>query len=294
MRFFKAGSLVERFRLAALMMAMAITPVAAKVDLSQLSAKPNPRLGLSFPGSNTKYYPFIAQAGIGVVRVSASWERLEPKQGRYDFSGLDRRIIALQNLGIQPFVTFESNAKWATVKKTQKVKNATPKDPAQWQAFVTRIVERYDGDGKADAPGLRSGVRYWQAANEWISDSNRSGGWVGDAAGLIKYVTLTHDAVKAADRKATFVMGGVAAFNADILLVALDSRELNVQQNWSKSSKTALSVAEMRGPQIGAIIDFGSGWANLVDRHSATSAPLCMTQARSPSPVSLPTVPWRG
>lgn len=255
MGFFELFYCQKRLRLAALIIALACMPAAADVDLSQLSSKPNPRLGLSFPGSKTQYYPFIAQAGIGVVRISASWERLEPKPGRFDFSGLDSRIIALQNLGIAPFVTFESNSKWATVKKTQKVKNATPKDPTQWQAFVRRVVERYDGDGKADAPGLRTGIRYWQVANEWISDRNRSGGWVGDAQGLIQYVTLAHDAVMAADPKAIFVMGGIAAFNADILLVAKDNRSLDVQQTWSKSSKTVLSIAEMRGPQIGAIIE---------------------------------------
>lgn len=238
--------------------ALALVPVtvrAADVDLSSMISTPNPRLGLSFPGSKTTYYSAIAQAGIGVVRISASWARLEPRKGRYDFSGLDRRVAALQNLGIAPFITFESNADWATIKRTQRVKNAAPKNPEQWQDFVTRVVERYDGDGHDDMPGLRYPVKYWQAANEWVSESNKSGGWIGSTDDLIRYVNMTREAVKSADPNATFVMGGMASFNADVLLVARDNRNLDVQQSWSTTSKTVLTLAQMRGPEIQSIID---------------------------------------
>lgn len=233
----------------------AATAQSWTVDLSKLAVAPNQRLGLSFPGDKTQHYAAIANAGLGITRLSASWGRIEPSQGRFDWSGLDRRLIALQAVGVQPFVTFESDADWATVPETQGVKNARPKDLETWARFVRAVVERYDGDGKADAPGLRGPVRYWQVANEWIGEKNRSGGWVGNADQLIDFIRVTEGAVKAADRKATVVLGGIAAFNIDIMLVARGGSEFTVRQRWSASSETVLGKAEMRGPEIAAIID---------------------------------------
>ncbi|WP_308918145.1 beta-galactosidase, partial [Jannaschia sp. LMIT008] len=219
-------------------------PVGADVDLGTLSVAPNPRLGLAFPGSLTRYYPLMADAGLGVVRISASWGRIEPREGRFDFSGLDDRIRALQASGLGPFVTFESTADWATDPATRGVKNARPRDMAQWGRFVAAVVARYDMDGRDDMPGLRAAVPYYQAANEWISETNGSGGWAGSTDQLVDYVRTAHDAVKAEDAAATFLMGGIAAFNLDVLLVAGDGRDIPVRQTWSATSETVLRRAD--------------------------------------------------
>ncbi|SNX71116.1 beta-galactosidase-like protein [Cereibacter ovatus] len=228
---------------------------ADTIDLSQVVASPNPRLGLAFPGSNPKHYSAIAQAGIGVVRLSVAWDRVEPAPGRFDWSGLDSRVVGLQAYGIEPFLTFESTADWGTVPETRGVKNARPNNPADWERFVRAVVERYDGDGHADAPGLHRRVRYWQAANEWISDKNKSGGWVGTTDELIDYIRRTHDAVKAVDPRAIFVLGGIAAFNLDVLLVARGGQQFTVRQKWNERSETVLSPSDMRGAEIARIID---------------------------------------
>ncbi|WP_424978511.1 hypothetical protein [Leisingera sp. S232] len=225
------------------------------VDLSMLQVTPNARLGLAFPGSDPKYYRYVAEAGIGVVRISAAWKWLEQGRDNFDFTGLDRRIHGLQTLGLTPFVTFESNADWATIEQTHKVKNAQPKDLAHWARFVETVVERYDGDGRDDMPGLTSPVRYWQVANEWISDSNRSGGWAGSTADLIAYVSASRTAIKAADPEAIVVMGGVAAFNMDLLLVARDGFDFSVRQSWSATSETVMTRAEIQGQKVASIID---------------------------------------
>lgn len=253
-----AGSLLFRMLrkiLAPLICLVFLGSPGMAVDLGALSVTPNPRLGLAFPGSRTKYYYAIAESGIGIVRLSVSWKRIEPRQGKVDFSGLDKRVRALQELGIQPFLTFESNADWATVSATHGVKNAMPRNLNRWGAFVQSVVERYDGDGRSDMPGLRSPVRYWQAANEWISDQNRSGGWASTTEDLIAYVDTAHEAVKSVAPDALFVMGGVAAFNMDILLVARDQRDFVVRQSWSKSSETVFDVAQSRSKEIATIID---------------------------------------
>ncbi|MEM1315200.1 MAG: beta-galactosidase [Pseudomonadota bacterium] len=242
--------------LAVLLLAVAGGPSdAAQVSLSSLEAAPNPRLGLAFPGSLTRHYPLIARAGIGVARLSVSWGRVEPIRGRFDWTGLDSRIAALQANGIEPFLTFESDADWATARESQRVKNARPVDLSDWSRFVRAVAERYDGDGLDDMPGLAGGVRYWQAANEWISDRNRSGGWVGRADELVAYIQTAYDAVKAEDPEAVFVLGGIASSNSDVLLVALGGREMEVRQSWSPTSETVLTVEDIRGPEITDIIE---------------------------------------
>src|SRR3990170_622709 len=41
-----------------------------------------------------------------------------------------------------------------------------PVDSAKYQAFVRATVERYDGDGMGEMPGLLVPIRYWQVDNE--------------------------------------------------------------------------------------------------------------------------------
>jgi hypothetical protein len=258
---------------ALLLVAGPAASATGEVDLSSLSTVPNPRLGLAFPGDRTGYYLYLAKAGLGVVRLSVSWARVEPKPGRFEWRSLDERIGALQAVGIQPFLTFESDADWATRPETRKVRNAAPKDLSQWHDFVHAVAERYDGDGRDDMPGLKAPVRWYQAANEWESDSNRSGGWAGTGAELVEYVNAAYDAVKSADADSVFVLGGIAAFSADVALVALKGADISVRQQWSATSKTVLTLAEMRGPAVAAIMKdrvvplFTQGRFDMADVH---------------------------
>ena len=244
----------------------ALLPVAACTSNSaeaqdvsaiwDITAEPNPRLGLAFPGSATEYYPFIADAGIGTVRLSASWALLEPQEGEMSFAGLDGRILALDALGIEAFLTFESNADWATESR-QPVKNAQPRELTQWASFVRQVVERYDMDGVDDLPGLTKPVKLFQVANEFSSPTNRSGGWAGTPEELVDYVNIAHDAVKGANPNATFVLGGIAAYNIDILLLDAGLADFTLQQKWSETSMTVFDPADLNDPDLREWIDVG-------------------------------------
>ncbi|NLI79503.1 MAG: hypothetical protein GX442_24055 [Candidatus Riflebacteria bacterium] len=73
-----------------------------------------------------------------------------------------------------------------------------PKDEAAYQTFVKAVVERYDGDGTGDMPGLGSPIRVWQVDNE--PPSGRS-----DYA---RFLYLTATAIKEADPNALVMIGG--------------------------------------------------------------------------------------
>ncbi|GAB4298978.1 MAG: hypothetical protein Kow0058_14990 [Roseovarius sp.] len=212
-------------------------------------ARINPHLGLAFPGAETRYYDYLVDAGMGVVRINAEWKYLEPQSGRFVFRGLDRRIEAIQSRGMTAFVTFVSNADWATTESTQHLNNATPRDPELWSRFVRTVAERYDHDGIDDMPGLRAPVGYWQAANEFMSPKNKDGGWGGTNDELLAYVNLAHDAVKAASPEAVFVLGGVSVFTIDVAL-ALNGADIVLQQEHSAGKVQRYGKADLNSAEV--------------------------------------------
>ncbi|MDU9048086.1 MAG: hypothetical protein Q3M30_04510 [Candidatus Electrothrix sp. Rat3] len=77
-----------------------------------------------------------------------------------------------------------------------------PKDEKAYKKFVQALVERYDGDGVADMPGLRVPIKYWQVDNEPPHGLN-------DYAAFLQ---MTYKAVKEADPNAKVLIGGVPGF----------------------------------------------------------------------------------
>ena len=215
--------------------------------LWSLTPAPSPQLGVAFPGKDPQYYPLMSEAGIGVARIGVNWRFVEPRPGEFRFRALDERIAALDALQITPFITFYSDADWAVI-PTDNVKNAAPRDMAQWARFVGTVAARYSGDGKG--PALRQPVQYYQVANEFLSDRNRSGGWDGTPQDLISYINTAHDAVKAAAPEATFVLGGIASMNLDAALLAMARADYPVQQRWKDGSKTVVTPELLAQPDI--------------------------------------------
>lgn len=77
-----------------------------------------------------------------------------------------------------------------------------PRDEKAYRTFVHALVERYDGDGVADMPGLRVPIKHWQVDNE-------------PPRGLKDYAAflcITYKAIKEADPSAKVLIGGVPGF----------------------------------------------------------------------------------
>lgn len=68
--------------------------------------------------------------------------------------------------------------------------------------FVKAVVERYDGDGVDDMPGLLTPVLYWQVENE--------PDFIGDWKGYARIQKVTYNAVKEACPDCTVLMGGMS------------------------------------------------------------------------------------
>ncbi len=187
----------------------------------------------------------IAQMGAGWMRPHPGaflWDAMQKgADQQIDFTNTDSEIKNVQpnNLGvlvtIWPFAEWDqlkrSDAQVCAVNANDQFLTANDKkgrgdyisrhrcNPADWDAYqrwVSALVERYDGDGKDDMPGLKTPVKYWEVMNE--PDLQWQSTHPGDNLNFYKqgpteYGTLlvnTSKAIKSADSKANVLISGAA------------------------------------------------------------------------------------
>jgi len=153
--------------------------------------------------------PFADAMNIGIrwTRESlyAYWFLVQKdlNEDIYDFSQLDeqfRRIPKSINIlaNIAPQGLFDEGrclgGSWLPINK------------AKYEAFVQATVERYDGDGIKDMPGLTNPIHYWQVGNEPDFVSPR----FASRTNFSSLQRITYQAIKAANVLATVLLGGVA------------------------------------------------------------------------------------
>lgn len=101
-----------------------------------------------------------------------------------------------------------------------------PVDWTAYEAWVTAIVERYDGDGTNDMPGLEIPIKYWEVMNEpdLQYHSNLPTGETDRLnfykQGPAEYSTLlehTYNAIKAADPSSYVLIAGAAGGSEQFL-----------------------------------------------------------------------------
>lgn len=84
-----------------------------------------------------------------------------------------------------------------------------PANMTAYQAYVQATIERYDGDGISDMPGLRMPLKYWQLDNEAdLRNQKRNGNFSGFMSldEYLQVLAATHAAMKAADAQASLMI----------------------------------------------------------------------------------------
>ncbi len=126
-----------------------------------------------------------------------------------EFQRLDDYVREYQRAGFGELVIcLRANAKWASRGSgllTAALDNPNPK-PEHYEAYerwIQSVVERYDGDGRDDMPGLRWPVRYLEIGSEY---SSFEGGPV------TQYLETLGHAYRAAHRASPDVLVAHAAF----------------------------------------------------------------------------------
>ncbi len=90
-----------------------------------------------------------------------SWQGL--KDQPEEIRQMDQWVTAVQGEGLIPIGMVSP---WPGNRTGNYTERYVPEDLKGYRAYVRALVERYDGDGNDDMPGLKAPVRYWEIDNE--------------------------------------------------------------------------------------------------------------------------------
>jgi len=163
--------------------------------------------------------PGFAQAfreiGIKWVRIGQiPWEKIErraPRNGKhmYNWRVLDMLVKEYQSAGFEHLqFNLSPRCKWALKRRTKGPESAGPlKDEhlVSFERFMIAIVERYDGDGQDDMPGLRYPVLHFAAGSEMHHDLY----WQGTVEEYGELLKIAYKAAKTANPNCYVTLTGM-------------------------------------------------------------------------------------
>ncbi|MFV2071792.1 MAG: hypothetical protein ACC742_03960 [Thermoanaerobaculales bacterium] len=148
---------------------------------------------------------FVDAENIGVrwhrPPIYAFWSVVQPDTGdaTLDFSLYDHQYSAVpQGIGILANIAPDNPRFPQGYTLTDSY---IPVDIDKYKTFVRATVERYDGDGIDDMPGLTNPIKHWQVGNEPSELA---------ASDFAIVQQITYEAIKAACPDCTVLIGGVA------------------------------------------------------------------------------------
>ena len=151
------------------------------------------------------------------------WGMIEKEPGLFDFSETDEYARRAQADGFHIMANIQPFAHWDQAKCHQDLPvpgqpgdprfhstKGKPCDMEAYKNFVGRLVERYDGDGVDDMPGLTFPIRHWEVLNEPEFNEEPLVFFQGSPADYFEILKATYEAVEEADSEALVVQGGMA------------------------------------------------------------------------------------
>jgi|GEM_PF-2363022 len=155
----------------------------------------------------------VAQDAKNLRAVGAAWYRLHTTQygslsynrlsrDNFSFARQDELIQGLQAESVA--VVIMLGPRGGNERPCQEA--YLPMGADTFVDYVRQVVERYDGDGVEDMPGLRYGIHYWQLDNEvdlhWYGCS-QEGSEFSSPAEYVAALQVVYPAIHAADPQAT-------------------------------------------------------------------------------------------
>jgi len=151
------------------------------------------------------------------------WDEIETSSGVFNWDGCDEEVKNSQKYGVNIIATIWPFADWDQNSCHSKISSSgglifeelgdyrqKPCDMNSYQNFITNLVERYDGDGVDDMPGLVVPIKYWEVSNEPSMQSNWLVFFNGPAEDYFDILNATYQSIKNADNDAKVVKGGMA------------------------------------------------------------------------------------
>ncbi|MEK6868636.1 MAG: hypothetical protein AABX63_04230, partial [Nanoarchaeota archaeon] len=154
-------------------------------------------------------YSHVLDIGARWIRLSSDiyWSTVQPTKeyvdnGLYDWSFFDI-LHGRAPSGVNTLGTI-SIGKERTKPGTWKFINKEVEE--KYLKFVKKVVERYDGDGIDDMPGLKNPIKYWQIENEPAFLYGPNYDW----QGFSYLVEITYKTIKENSPEAKIALGGLA------------------------------------------------------------------------------------
>lgn len=164
------------------------------------------------------------------------WNEIENEKGEFDWSKSDERVQfakegkpgeELYHLAIiWPYANWDQAATHTDSKYLstghlkeggEDLRVGAPCDMNAYAGFVEKTVERYDGDGIDDMPGLKTPIKYWEIMNEPEMQGGNVGGagedlkfFVGTPEEYLEILKVSYKAIKKADPEAKVAHAGMA------------------------------------------------------------------------------------
>lgn len=165
----------------------------------------NPRVARAL----ARAYAETGMPGMKHYPAKVQWGEMQKgPAGKIDFTYLDLFVREYQNNGFTELtICLKPHSPWGSkhAPGLGKQTNASPKDEYKelFEKWIFAVVERYDGDGVNDMPGLRWPVRYIEIGSEFSSYQPEPVG---------EYLETLRIAYNAAHRASGDVMVGHAPF----------------------------------------------------------------------------------
>ena len=164
------------------------------------------------------------------------WNSVEEEKGNFDWDFFDEQVDMLQDDNayivpvIFPFAAWDQETchpekKYEAefdARKGGRIKVGKPCDIDAYANFLTKTVERYDGDGTDDMPGLKIPIKYWEIMNEPSMQGGEIGGmgedlkfFVGTQEEYVEILKASYQTIKQADPEAKVLHAGMAGVSDD-------------------------------------------------------------------------------
>ena len=177
-------------------------------------------------------------------------------------------------------ITLRCNSNWAnTVSADQPPRNggpgsnyekpsSMPKDMTNWRKYIRQLVERYDGDGWNDAPGLRKPIKNWQLDNEILAQ------WKGTDQQFVELMRVTYETIKEVDPTAQLISPGITGVSVSALVNGHNERGWiyrgHNDQNRKKVHRKQIlntSKAKNHSTRISNLIQAMEPYMDVIDVH---------------------------
>ncbi len=153
--------------------------------------------GAEWAGDYPRFNPMLQKAGVRWLRIADEWQTVQPKQGEWNWSGMDAKLADAKANGMRLTGGFWFFARWSSA--NGDTRTSPVKDMQFWRDYVYESVNRYKVD-----------IKYWEVWNEF------NGSFANSRNKPKEYADLVREAYIAARKADPTAKIGISCANFDL------------------------------------------------------------------------------